>query len=238
MRTGLVLGSILVAGLGLASGATAHDDCQVATAAGFYARLCLLEDHRGSPMSWNTPASVSASQGGPYPGHDVCQNAPGPGLYARACADQSTYDTMSCSGGTCYGYRSGGTGMHAQAGGPFGETYLGVQQGAGEQRGSWGWQRSENTEATLQLRPLGQRLDAQGQQSTQESAYGRSCENLAYAWAAGSYQLVRRPCAEPTPAGAVDTHIPMVHPTCVEGPTGPLCGTFPDWPDGSGLPFL
>lgn len=229
MRTWLLATALVLAGVGFAGIASANDDCLYG---GFY-NVCLLDDHTYAfagpwytySSSYNTPATASAY----IPG----LGGTGNGVY------QSSYAYTDCWF-SCTSYQSDGTGVYSYR--YIGPLYGGasVYQGSSSSSSSWGTYTSHGTGVGVYQSLFFTGVSAGAQQYGYGGPGYSYCFNNVYFYAFFGFSFPLGPCAMGTPLGTVDTTAPQLYDTCVATgtPAGTVCGRLPDYPDGTGLPFL
>lgn len=215
MRAGIVAALVALAGLGLAGSAGASDDC---LAGGFY-QVCLFDEHAVSTTGFGTYESSTNRL--------ARVDADTPAGPVSAGVEQSRTAYAVCAF-PCFSYEADGTSVHASRGSGADGTSASVGQGTTHSwYEGWGHTRTHRTAATV----------AHGPAAASAGQYGSStdwtsgCANRA---AVGSTVVPISDCQ----VGPLDTTLPQLMRTCLATPAGPVCGTFPDYPDETGLPFL
>lgn len=228
----VVAGAVMLATLAVAGLGSADDDC---ASGGFY-RVCVFEDHAytysagggwGSysyTQSSNTLASASASQG--------------PSGSLSAYATQTDYDRTSCTT-SCYHADTDATTIAVNHGSPASFGSVLVAQSHDEGTSEAGPSRREDTRVFAHRTVLGASTQVNFYQSSHRGPGYDQCSNTLIVGVVSYVTVPLGPCDVATPLGSVDTRAPQLADTCLDvGDAAPVCGTFPDYPDDTGLPFL
>lgn len=238
MRLGFVLLLAAVGGLAAAGSAAASDDCS--TVAGGRARVCAFDEHS---TLYNYGGTYKLDRTNTVAGAST--DAAGSAAVTVGQGDHYFWNTY-CNWGCTYtgSYRDGTEANATQSHeATSGRVWAGQEQG-------WSYRRTPSsatfwehrTTGVYASRSVGSYDVEAGAMQTDYRKYSPSqpyttgCETYAFARVEGREAAPRPSVA--CQQGPADTRVPQAYTWC-SAPRDPrVCGKLPDWPDGTGLPFL